>query len=252
MSAPFFDPSRATMADLAAAREAYERPRREADERAAADRRRAAAEAEQAAQDACEAEVAVLIRPVMGPVVAAQQALDAARGRAQAARAAAERAHQVIADARAVVPAMVDRAVAGEAVSADQVASAHAAVARAEQHASFCLTVAGRYAALVPPAETALKAAITEAHRPVYERGVDLRIQAGAMADAARTEVDQIGDRAAMDAAHAVFVRGNRLLHIALAKGVLAARDGGISTAWPTRERVERRVWKRPAPGGEE
>ncbi|MBK1661773.1 hypothetical protein [Paracraurococcus ruber] len=246
------DLATATLGDLADLRIVLELAQQRAQQREAAERQQAAADATHAVEEAFRAEVDALVAPGMPAVVEARHALDEARARARAdaARQAVEVAQEAVTAARAALPALVDRAVAGKTVGADLVGAAYAGVTRAEQHAGFLATVAGRYAALVPPAEAALKAAIAEAHEPVYQRGVALRIEGAAAADAAQNNIPTLGNRAGLDAARLVFEYGTRFLRYAADRSVpIRSRAGGISDYWPARERTERRTWGVPAPG---
>lgn len=235
---------------IAAARAALDVAESRAAAEAAAENLRAAAEAQQAEESAFQAEVDGLAGP-WEPVAAARQALAEAQARRREAEATAEAARDALARARDALPALVERAAAGEAIGAKAVAAAHAAVTSAEQFAAFRAVVAGRVAAAVPAAEAALKEAIAAAHQPVLERGIDLRIEAGAAIDAVARITDRHAAQAAAETARAIFDRGNHLIRYAAERGVaVRSTEGGLSLHWPTRERAERFRWQRPAPGG--
>jgi hypothetical protein len=178
---------------------------------------------------------------------AARRALDAAEQRARAEQAAAQ--------ARAILPALVDRAVAGELVASGDITKAHASVATEAHRVTFLGIVATRFPPLITEAEKVVKAAIAVAHQPVYERGVDLRIESAIMSEVARP-VDRNGnltghtDSEAREAAWKTFQHANKLLHYAARKGVHIAASAGISEHGPGRPHAERRAWRRPAPDG--
>lgn len=212
---------------------------------AAAEKARAEAEAQKADADAFQREVDAVAGP-WWPVEDAR-AVQAkwTRAHAEAVQQAAK-AQDEIARARAVLPELVDGAVAGGLVRASEIAAAHAGVAEAEQNAAFRAVVIARLVSLIAEAETAVKTAITLAHEPVLERGIDFRIEAGIAADAAVTPLGR--DMEKTHAAQSLFDRGNALINYAAKRGCIVRAHDGLSLYWPTSERVERRRWKRPAP----
>ncbi|MCB4825492.1 hypothetical protein [Roseicella aerolata] len=236
------------MASLAGARVALEEAekRAKAEAEAEAARQRAEAEKRQAEDEAFHADLDRLAGP-WEPVDAARQALTDARVRLQSAQDAASKAQQAVVAARDALPALVERAVAGEPVSAEDVAAAHVDVNKAEQFAAFLGIVASRCAPAVQSAQAAVQAALTAAHRPVYEEGLRLRVKAGRAADAAfrrglerripgRTDPDP----QEMAEAKAIFDHANRLLRAAEEHGLKIPVQGGIPTKWPTSEHIER------------
>jgi hypothetical protein len=230
-------------ADIAAARarlDALER-RQRAD--AEAERARAQAEAAEAAEAAFRAEVASVLGPAE-PVHAARNALAEARRRHADALAEVAAAQAQVSAAKALLPQLVERAVAGDRVDAAAVASAHAAVQEAERFAAFLGGVAVRLEAPIHAAEAGLKAALAEQHRPVFELGGRYRYESAQAAKRARAAATP--DRAAVDAAKAIFDRGNRLMRLATDNhvDVFAYTATGVSDVWPPDPDLERRRWR--------
>jgi hypothetical protein len=239
---------------IAAARMALDAAEQRARTEAAEAKRRAEVEAQQAADAEFKAEIDGLLGS-WEPVEAAQAALQDLLQRHSNTAAEIKAAEQAVVRARAVLPALVDHAVDGGLGVAVDVAQAYADTAAAEQYVAFLAVVIARFPPLVAEAKKAVKAAIAEAHQPIYERGVDLRIQAAVAADAARGIIpgfnnDGPVDHEALEAARPVFEHANKLLNYAAQHGVMIPAADGITTGFPARLWIERKRWRRPAPGG--
>jgi hypothetical protein len=243
-------------AALAEARRALEQAERRAEADAVVAKQRAEAEAKRAAEAEFQAEIASALGP-LDAVDAAQAALDELRGRRARIVSQAETASASLARASSVLPALVARAVAGEPVTPAEVNRAHEDVVSAKRYLDFLTEVVAHLAPLITNAETALKAAVAEAHVGVRTRGIQLRLQAARECEAAvkvrpgqhtRPE-DRIGllpgttlDAKSIDAARRTFDRANALLRYAAAKDVAMPKDG-IPAAWPTQDLLERAYW---------
>jgi hypothetical protein len=243
-------------AALAEARRALEQAERRAEADAAVERMRAEAEAKRAAEADFQAEIAEALGP-MDAVDAAQASLDELQGRRTRIVGQADTASAALARASRVLPALVARAVAGEPVTPAEVNRAHEDVLSAKRYLDILGEAVAHLASPIGNAESALKAAVAEAHVGVRTKGIRLRLQAARECEAAvkvrpgqhaRPE-DRIGllpgttlDAKIVEAARRTFDHANRLLKYAAAKGVPMPKDG-IPTAWPTQDLLERAYW---------
>lgn len=235
-------------AAIAEARMALLKAEKRAKTEAEAERLRALADAQDAEDQAFVAEVNGAMGPAK-PVRAAQAAVAEAKQSHEEALADLKLAEWHVEKARAAIPRLVKRKVSGEDITKDDVLEAHADCTQAEQIASFRAVVVANRAPMIEEAEAAHRAAIATSYEPVLQRGIDLRIQAAAMADKARSPLPGRSDEAALDAARGLVERANRIINHACGHGLrVPSVEGGLSTTWPVTEAAERRRWKRSAP----
>lgn len=155
---------------------------------------------------------------------------DAVAGRLATAEAALKAAADAVTSAKDAVQADVASAAQGNTVNP---AASQAALAAAQQKHDFALSLTIELERQHAEAQGAKVKAAGEAYKPVFDKGVALRMQAAQQADAAR---------ASLEAAKTVAAQGAQFIQAAWHGGYPQTVDGAVLGLPPARpDRAHRR-----------